>query len=174
MILQFLGIVCPLLCFSVNGISIEDFGAIPNVYTLEVAEQNAWAFSKALIAANSSSDYIVEVPAGREYFMLNVYACDIYGVTIEFNGDLKFTDTISAWRQETTGIFQFNESHDLTFTGSGIIDGQGLKWWRSAYLGNSYRPDLFYFYQCTNILMKELYLLNSPRFTICKFQSYLL
>jgi hypothetical protein len=162
------GIVLTLLCYYANGVSIEEYGAIPNVYTLEVAEQNARAFSKTFIAANSSSDHTVEVPAGKEFYMLNVNVYDIYGVTVQFNGDIKFTDTISAWQQDTTGIFQFNESHDLTFSGKGVIDGQGLKWWRSAYLGNNYRPDLFYFYQCTNILITDLYLLNSPRFTISK------
>ena len=156
-----------LLSCSVSGISIEEFGAVANVYTVEAAEMNSMAFQKTILAANHSSDKVIEVPAGKEYFMLDVYVYDIYGVTFLFDGNILFSDTILAWVNQRTGMFTFNESHDLTFAGSGKVDGNGLKWWRSAYLGNSYRPDMFYFYQCTAILISEVHLFNSPRFTIC-------
>jgi hypothetical protein len=58
------GILLTLLCYYANEVSIEEYGAIPNVYTLEAAEQNARAFSKTFNTTNSSSDHAVDVPAG--------------------------------------------------------------------------------------------------------------
>ena len=172
---MFLKFVLLLFCpYSVSSISIEEFGAIPNVYTLEAAAINSLAFAKTVSSANRSNDRIIEVPRGKEFFMLDVYVYDIYDVTFQFDGNILFSDTILAWVNQRTGIFSFNESHHLRFSGNGKLDGNGLKWWRSAYLGNSYRPDMFYFYRCTNIYMKDVNLFNSPRFTICKYQSVLL
>lgn len=167
--------VTTLICLSalwvwlprLQGASIDDFGAIKNIRTLKAAEINSNAFQEALLAANSSSsDRTVLIPAGNEYTLLQIYSTDLYDITIQLDGTLIFSDEIQAWSEDPTGQLEFHDVHGITVQGNGKIDGQGLKWWRSAYVGHDNRPVMFYFELSTEIYFSDVYLLNSPKFSI--------
>mmetsp|Transcript_14425 Transcript_14425/g.21672 ORF Transcript_14425/g.21672 Transcript_14425/m.21672 type:complete len:465 (-) Transcript_14425:119-1513(-) len=163
---QYIAALCLFFVAAVNSILIEEYGAKPNSYDLHTARVNSEAMVNALVAANSSLDRVVTISGGNEYYMLGVYVSDIYDVTIQISGKVIFSDYIPAWDPDTTAQFWFVECHGITVQGQGIVDGQGLKWWRGAYLGLSYRPFLVYFYHSTDIIIKDAFFLNSPRFSI--------
>jgi polygalacturonase len=158
------------LCYwttPLQGASIDDYGAIKNIRSLKAAEINSEAFQQALLAANSSTyDRTVLIPAGNEYALLHVYSTQIHDITIQLEGTLIFSDEIQAWPEDPTAQLEFYDVHGVTVQGNGKIDGQGLKWWRSAYLGHDNRPVMFYFELSTEIYFTDVYLLNSPKFSI--------
>lgn len=58
--------------------------------------------------------------------------------------------------------------HNITITGRGTIDGQGAVWWkrqREKTLAHP-RPRLISFDECTNVLIQDVALINSPSWTI--------
>lgn len=155
------------LVSGITALTIDDYGAIPHQYNLHVAQINSKAFLNALYAANSSTtDRTVIIPSGNEYFMLQVVGTSLYDITIQLDGKLLFSDEIQAWVEEPIGQLEFHDVHGITVQGDGKIDGQGLKWWRSAYLGHDIRPVMFYFELSTEIYISDVYLLNSPKFSI--------
>jgi hypothetical protein len=152
---------------SLYGASIDDFGAIKNIHTLNAAKANTQAFNLALLAANSSTtDRTILIPANNEYLMLNVGGSDLYDLTIQLDGKLIFSDDIDSWPADPIGQLEFYDIHGMTIQGTGVIDGQGLKWWRATYLGHDVRPVMFYFELSTSITIVDVYLLNSPKFSI--------
>jgi hypothetical protein len=151
------------------SVSITDFHARPGVDTVEAALQNADAFAKAIIFANSSSDdRVVLVPEGYEFFMGYVEALDIYGVTVQVDGVVKFSDhIIPVWGTESDTQIKFEDCDRITLTGSGTFDGQGLKWWRLAYASSAIaRPKLVRFRRTRDISVDGLTFLNSPSFHV--------
>jgi len=155
-----------------QSLSIADFGAIPNLKTWEVAVHNSECFSKALLQANQSRvDRTVEFPAGTTYYLANSTHADLQSVHVQVDGTVIFSDDIKKFPLDEGGggrnpFWQFTNSEFLHLSGSGVIDGQGLEWWRLCYTGNDKRPLLIEFYQCREIVIEGVYLLNSPRYSI--------
>lgn len=148
-----------------TGLTIDQYGGIKNIKTKKVAEINSESFRLALSVANSSEDRTVIIPAGNEYYLYGVSSTDLFDITIQLDGKLTFSDDITSWPSQPVGQFEFYNSHRITVKGKGIVDGLGLAWWRSAYRGGD-RPVMFYFNLATYITFEDVYLLNSPKFSI--------
>ena len=68
-----------------------------------------------------------------------------------------------------TGSYQplltANYANNIAIIGKGYIDGQGLEWWTAYENGTiSARPRMFQPNHCSNILLKDITLKNSPQF----------
>ncbi|HUI29602.1 MAG TPA: glycosyl hydrolase family 28 protein [Candidatus Acidoferrales bacterium] len=58
-------------------------------------------------------------------------------------------------------------SANITITGNGVIDGQGLPWWNAYNANNNYpRPRLIQLSHAQNILIENVTLQNSPQFHV--------
>lgn len=149
------------------GHFVEDFGAIHTVERWEVALQNAEAFLKALSAANSSdTDRTVVFPEGRSYYMYAINVTGLNGVKIQIDGTLRYSDEIKNWPEDNFGLMRFLSCEGLHITGKGMIDGQGLNWWRRCYTGVDNRPDMITFKESRNLSIDSLYLYSSPKYSI--------
>ena len=132
------------------SVSIDDFGAVADKDSSKIALQNADAFAAALVEANASStDRVITFPQGKTYFMGKMVVEFMQDITIEVAGRIAFSDDIKrVWGDEAQGsgsMLRFENCQDVTLTGGGVLDGQGLKWWRLAYTGHDVRPKLVRF-----------------------------
>jgi hypothetical protein len=121
--------------------NILDYGAVPDgrLITYHDTVANSEALRSAILAANEdTTDRIVEVPAGYNFTIFNVTVDSIYNIEFQFDGqilvskDYKNFPTYSNGR--VTDIFVINDSTNLKFYGTGIVDGQGWKWWVREFL----------------------------------------
>ncbi|CAF4299247.1 unnamed protein product, partial [Adineta steineri] len=117
------------------------------------------------------------IPANRTFWLMGgIYARGLSHVTIQIDGILKFSDNHLEWPRDSKthqvlDCFYFEQMNYVTFTSSlskdskGIIDGSGRHWWGVVeYLLND-RPRLLVIYNSTNLLIENLLLKNSPRWT---------
>ena len=159
-----------------RAVSIEDFGAIPGINDFETAQYNSYIFVSALQAINSKNDNILHIPKGTLWYLAN---CTIFGldeVYIRIDGTIIFSDDIDRYVPENghrTAFLNFYDCIGIHITGSGVLDGQGLNWWRLAYTGGAERPNMFEFTMCKDITIytpehepQQLLLLSSPRYSI--------
>ncbi len=56
--------------------------------------------------------------------------------------------------------------HDVSISGSGMINGQGIPWWPYAKTFGARRPIMIRLNSCTNVLIENVTLTNSPMFHI--------
>lgn len=146
---------------------VEDFGAVAGVEDWDTAVQNANAFLKALLAANASdSDRTVIFSEGSSYFMYAMNGTDLHDVTIQIDGTLRYSDEIKNWPSKNYALMYFTGCEGIHITGKGMIDGQGLNWWRYCYTGVDERPDMIYFKESRDLTVDSLYLYSSPKYSI--------
>lgn len=151
----------------IRGHFIEDFGAIAEKESWAIAQQNSQAFLKALAVANASTtDRTVIFPADKHYYMYAVSTSYLQDITIQIDGVLKYSDELKRYPAGTSALIHISESHGITLTGQGKIDGQGLNWWRRCYTGLDDRPDMVTFQYSTNILIHHLFLYSSPKYSL--------
>jgi hypothetical protein len=165
----------PILCLffllhsCVGVFNINDFNALENLDTWPTAVRNSKALNSALLAANASSnsDRTVWIPPNSVYYIKNLSSFALYDITIVIDGTLRLNNDLVQWEREVDGkkeeALYFENCEGLHITGSGTIDGQGLAWWRLAYLGVDYRPHLLEFYQGTVLTVSSgilLFLFN--------------
>ena len=92
-------------------ISIDDFGAVPNDNSTNVALNNRNAIINALKAANASQaqeNRTVILPAGKTYYFFNVSIANLYNVTLRIDGTYAVSNDIAMWIQilNQTGTLQ--------------------------------------------------------------------
>ena len=92
------------------------------------------AILDAIMAAHSSDndDRIVEIPAGHTFSSFPVRANDLKNITFQIDGTLLLSKNFEAFSAD--GFFAFDDTEDITFKGTGTIDGQGFNWWIREYL----------------------------------------
>ncbi|HXT13686.1 MAG TPA: glycoside hydrolase family 28 protein [Candidatus Angelobacter sp.] len=156
--------------------NVRAFGAKGDGATLDTA-----AIQKALDACANSGG-TVEFPAGtylsqplkvrsRTTVMLDagatLQACTNQAAFMKVPGD---------WlKAKSSGEFMpfigGEKLHDVTFTGSGVIDGGGAAWWGEAEKAREIkpgytlpRPNLIGLEQSTNLRFENITLQNSPKF----------
>lgn len=123
--------------------NILEFGARPSLENWHVAQSNAEALLKTVAAANASRiDRTVVIPQGHTFYMYAANMSNLVDVTFEINGVLKYTDEIKQWPTKNFALLYFTDCEGIHVHGTGMIDGQGMKWWRYAYSGRDYRPDM--------------------------------
>jgi polygalacturonase len=161
--------ICILYFFQAGTcLYIEDFGAKPDLEVQSIAVQNTNAFLQALTAANASdTDKTVVFPEGKVYYMFALNITNFHNVVIQIDGTLKYSNDIESYpAAKNYGLMYFLDCEGIHFQGKGMIDGQGLNWWRKAYLGNDFRPDMISFHQSRDLTLENLYLYSSPKYSI--------
>ena len=124
-----------------SGLNIDDFNAVADKDSKDAAFHNVQAFTDALEKANSSStDRVVTVPYGKNYFFGMMVFHNVHDVLLDIQGTVTFSDDIKrVWDAQDNlrngSMIEFQDSFDITISGGGTFDGQGLKWWRLAYTG---------------------------------------
>jgi polygalacturonase len=165
-----------LLCSPLThaAFNIEDFGAKPDVYSLEQALLNGKAFHLAVLAANASAtDRTVIVQAGRNYTILPhpKPLSDLIGITIEFDG------TFYAWHENEVdwpkdpnnggcwSLIYFVNTQGLVFRGNGVIEGNGYMWWWTVILtAHDNRPNLFTISTSKDTLIEGIMVRNAAQY----------
>ena len=122
-----------LFCMS-NAHDIRDFGALANDTSLNAEQTNAVALMDAIVAANTTTDdRTVVIPANFTFSTMPVWGNFITNVTFQIDGTLKLSKAHHHFTMRKEGkisdLFYFEDVSDVTFQGSGVIDGQGYMWW---------------------------------------------
>ena len=146
---------------------IDDFGA--SRADASAVHVNAAAFESALAASNPGDT--VRISPGLPYYMQKVQAASVRGVTISIEGELRIDSNFTAWGTLSKHLTFINlaDSTNVTFTGGGLIDGQGMPWWDASITGSTpnlgeHRPNMFHFTNVTDLIIEHLNLKNSPHF----------
>jgi len=97
---------------------------------------------------------------------------DIFNVTIRIDGTFMTSNNISAWPIDspsgtTLASFSTANSKNITYEGTGVLNGQGYVWWWYTILTTEdNRPRLFYITKSENIYIHQLTFKDSPNWTI--------
>jgi polygalacturonase len=154
--------------------NVREFGATGDGKTFDTA-----AIQKALDACKESGG-TVEFPAGTYLSQpltlqtKTTVQLDA-GATLQAStNQMDFMKTPGDWLKAKGGFIPFIGGHDLTditFTGSGIIDGGGSVWWPEAekarQIKSGYtlpRPNLIVIERTKNLRVENITLQNSPKF----------
>ena len=169
----FLSLGLPLAAATFN---VRDLGAKGDGKTFDTA-----AIQKALDACKSSGG-TVEFPAGTYLSQpLKIYSKTTFqldaGATLQAStNQMDFMKTPGDWLAAKSGsdfipFIGGKDLTDVTFTGSGVIDGGGVVWWGEAekarQIKSGYtlpRPNLIVLERTKNLRMENLTLQNSPKF----------
>jgi polygalacturonase len=115
-----------------RAVTIDDFNSMKDVDTWEAASQNTQAMMNAITAANSSStDKVVLIPAGSTYYMTQVKVEYLKDVTFQIDGTIRFSNEMDKYGDTQNDPFiDISQSEGIRIQGTGLLDGQGLNWWR--------------------------------------------
>ena len=159
----FLSLGLPLFAKTFN---VQDYGAIGDGKALDTA-----AIQKAVDAASHAGGGTVLVPAGN--FLTGPFklASDINfhldnGAVILIDNDISRYPIVNKRYQDAITV---DGANNLKITGKGTINGQGEAWWQ-AFRDNpfmTHRPYLIRLSHCTNLVVSDVTLLNSPMFHLC-------
>eukprot|EP00933_Yihiella_yeosuensis_P059080 TRINITY_DN59_c1_g3_i1.p1 TRINITY_DN59_c1_g3~~TRINITY_DN59_c1_g3_i1.p1 ORF type:complete len:499 (+),score=77.79 TRINITY_DN59_c1_g3_i1:190-1686(+) len=153
-------------------LDIDSFGAVRG--RADMVEKNREALNAALAAAKPGDEVLVTSGDTPYYSTGGIVATGITGVTIRFAGNIIADDSIDRWPHEDKSkvmpFFSLSHASNVTITGGGSFDGQGMKWWDRAILGTlgavENRPNMFEFENVNDLLLEKLNLQNSPHFHI--------
>ena len=157
-------------------IDFEKLGGIPSDDSLSTCWHNTWLLNHTLGSLQPGDFFLV--PSNRTFwFMGGIYARGLSNVTIRIDGILKFSDNEREWPRDphthlVLDCLYFEQLHHVTFTSlslinRGTIDGSGNRWWGLVeYLViRGDRPRLLTIFNSTNLLIENLILKNSPKWT---------
>lgn len=156
---------------------VRIFGAKGDGITLDTA-----AIQRALDACGAADGGVVKFPPGTYLSQpLTLHSKTTLelgpGATLEAcTNQSDFMKTPGDWLKATSSS-EFNpfiggkKLTDVTFTGGGVIDGNGAAWWGEAekarQIKSGYtlpRPNLIGLDRCQNVRMENITLQNSPKF----------
>lgn len=155
-------------------LSIASCGAIPKSSTVKVAKRNGWALACALKTARTGDTVVV--PYGARWYMIPDRGINglAPGVTLQIDGELVAHDIISAWPRDGRAhlsLIKVSNASNFTIQGGGAINGQGHSWWwhfirPGSTLRSHKRPILIELDECDDVTVRELALLDAPRFNV--------
>jgi len=168
-----LALALPLCAATFN---VRDFGATGDGKTFDTA-----AIQKALDACKASGG-TVEFPAGSylsqpiKIYSKTTFQLDAGATLFASTNQADFMKTPGDWLTAKSGgdfvpFISGKDLTDVTFTGSGMIDGNGAVWWPEAEKARQKksgytlpRPNLVVIEHSTNLRFENLTLQNSPKF----------
>lgn len=168
-----LALALPLCAATFN---VRDFGATGDGKTFDTA-----AIQKALDACKASGG-TVEFPAGSylsqpiKIYSKTTFQLDAGATLFASTNQADFMKTPGDWLTAKSGgdfipFISGKDLTDVTFTGSGMIDGNGAVWWPEAEKARQKksgytlpRPNLVVIEHSANLRFENLTLQNSPKF----------
>lgn len=152
-----------------GGRSLES-GAPRN---LDTAWANGNLFNETLKMLKPND--VLFFPNETFFMMGGVVGGNFSDVTIQFDGTIMFSDNIEEWPKNENGdVFEcihLTNIKNVKFTSSGVgvLDGQGLRWWGLPGIGylmrQENRPRLFNVESSSNLLVENIFFLDSPYWT---------
>ncbi len=153
--------------------NVKDFGA-----TGDGATNDTSALQAAVEAASQVGGGTVFVPASQ-YVTGSIFLRDNITLFIDAGAVLLGSENIAdyplvtmRWEGVTkptrAPLITGDGLHHIAVIGRGVINGRGEMWWtlHRAKTLDAPRPRLIAFANCTNVLIQDLTLLNSPAWTI--------
>ena len=163
----------PMLIASVRAlevVSIDSYGAVANDSSVAAAVKNSRAIADALQKA--AIGYAVLVPQYSRYYTFSSVVTDMEdGVQLWLEGELIAHSNITAWPYDGDDyqhILEIQNCNNFVLTGksTGVIRGQGYKWWVYTLFNfiHRIRPNMVVMLNCTNVTVESLRVYNSPRY----------
>lgn len=134
--------------------NVLNYGAVGNGTT-----DNAAAIQSAINAASAAGGGTVEIPAPGTYLCGPLNLSNSINFQVDSGAMLQMLP-MSQWPGTTTFI-NGTSLHDVEFSGSGTIDGNGSAWWNPVAAS---RPNFINFTKTTRIAFRDLTLQNPPTF----------
>jgi polygalacturonase len=154
--------------------NVRELGATGDGKTFDTA-----AIQKALDACRASGG-TVEFPAGTylsqplKIYSKTTFQLDANSTLFASTNQIDFMKTPGDWLAKGASFIPFisgKDLQDVTFTGSGVIDGNGFVWWPEAEKARQKksgytlpRPNLIVIERSKNLRFENLTLQNSPKF----------
>jgi polygalacturonase len=154
--------------------NVRELGATGDGKTFDTA-----AIQKALDACRASGG-TVEFPAGTylsqplKIYSKTTFQLDANSTLFASTNQIDFMKTPGDWLAKSASFIPFisgKDLQDVTFTGSGVIDGNGFVWWPEAEKARQKksgytlpRPNLIVIERSKNLRFENLTLQNSPKF----------
>jgi pectin methylesterase-like acyl-CoA thioesterase len=150
--------------------NIHDYGAVGDGKTFDTA-----AIEKAIAACKAAGGGTVDVPAGK-YLCLPFELASNLNLHLEKDSTILFSGDPDNFPHDQTGYqrcITLTDGHDIAITGSGVIDGQGQKFWQRFRAGiwqdadenpMPKRPKMIFLTRCSRVLIQDVTLTNSPMF----------
>ena len=154
---------------------LSEFGGIPNDPSYPTVILNGQAFEMAIKTANSSQfDRIVLIDSNETYHMLpSGVQFGLSDIIIHIDGKIiAWEGDISQWTREeksnsTISLISFTDSKNITFSGKGVIEGLGYRWWWDVILGShDNRPNLLEMENAVDTKIQGLTFSNSPKYQV--------
>jgi len=167
----------PSLYASFEGERVITYAGMPDNSSLAIEVQNGQLLN-ATLASLVPGDVLV-IPNATYYVMGGVLVRNLTNVTISFEGRLVFSKSLKAWPRSTPGSngkvleclhFQYASNLRLIgVEGMSVLDGNGAAWWGIPGIGylidGRNRPRLLMVEASSNVLVENLMLKNSPRWS---------
>ncbi len=139
--------------------NILNFGAVGDGLTT-----NTTAIQNAINNAGASGIGTVEVPAGT-FLCGPLSLVNSLNLQIDAGATLLMLPFTNYPGGDVSGTPFINGSslHDLEISGSGVIEGQGLPWWKDSETNSAAnRPVMINLGACSRVLIQDVTLSNSP------------
>lgn len=139
-----------------NVFNVTNYGALGNG-----SKDNTTNIQNAINAASTAGGGIVEIPAGT-FLCGAITLQSSIGLQVDSNALLQMLP-YGTFPGASNQFIYCKNVHDITISGGGTIDGQGLAWW-SAYSNNTSlpRPLLLQLYSCDRLFMHDVTFQNAP------------
>jgi len=164
--------------FHADVINFEVIGGIPDDMSEDTAWLNGDLMNRTLEILMPGDTFII--PNKTFKLMGGIEARNLTSVTIQIDGTILFSNDIKNWpRYKKDGkeelqvleCIHFYNIENVTFTSKGIgtLNGQGQRWWGIPGIGylvrGENRPRLFNVEDSKNILVENIFFLDSPYWT---------
>ena len=160
-------------CANAADLYLRDYGAyVAGEWGVNEAKQNGVIFYQILQDADAG-DRIILSSGESMYYIPYSYVDDLHDVSIVLDGNMILNNNISAWpyvddTESYMDAIDIRNSTNITITGSGVMDGQGMVWWAGFLNGDvsRRRPTMIGFQNSIDVLIENVSMLNGPRFHI--------
>jgi len=152
---------------------LRNYGAhVAGEWGVDEAQQNGEIFHQVLQDADSG-DRVILSSGEYMYYIPHAHVEGLHDVSVVLDGSMILHDNISAWpyvdeTESYMNAIEIRSSTNVTITGRGVMDGQGMVWWVGFLNGDvsRRRPTMIEFQNSIDILIENVNMLNGPRFHI--------
>ncbi|HEY3762928.1 MAG TPA: glycosyl hydrolase family 28 protein [Verrucomicrobiae bacterium] len=128
---------------------------------------NTAAIQAAIDAASAAGGGMVEIPPGI-FLSAPFHLASEINFHLDAGAELRMLplDKYPGGTDFPNNFINGSGLHDLAISGEGMINGQGIPWWPYARTFGARRPIMIRLTSCTNLLIENVTLSNSPMFHI--------